>query len=647
MCFFHRIRIVLVVGTVLATVSAAFGSAAFLSPEGGQYALTLRYLGEQVQPSAVIGPAGGYVAWQDNITDGDDLGISALILDQSYSTSLAPIQVNESEEGAQENVEVALLANGGAAFVWQGGLQGFQDIFARMIGPDGTFVGSEIKVNEDAGGTKSTPTLCVLSDGNVVVAWASMAQDGSMNGVYARRLSPAGELLDSEFRLNETTLYNQQNPALLALADGGFLAAWSGEVFRGVANAEDQDGRVSTVSGAGGLQFDAHLFARRYSAAGAPLSGEMQLTESPVIAANPRLIELTSGGFGVAASWRDLVDVNHGWDVAYLSCNLAGERLSEPVLLNAERNGHQIAPQLAAIGGRIVAVWTSGGQDGSRAGIYGRVIGDAGDFAGDEFRVNSVVEANQIHPVLASDGNRRALVVWSSYVGPYSFDLFGQRFLSSEEPLLQPAPPYANALSPVQIAVSWPWVAGFEVEHFELYVDGAKEPITVADNQYVHQPVAPDSSHTYRLAYRLVDGRVSPLSEPTTGVSWGADLNFDGLPDNWQAQWGEDRSLWPDAKEDSDGDGASNLQEFLSGTDPRDAESVLRVRIEPQGSGFWFHWNTEPGGIYQVQASPDLEQWEAYGEPRFAPDFTDAIQIGGGGAVSYFRIVKFRDHFRP
>ena len=50
------------------------------------------------------------------------------------------------------------------------------------------------------------------------------------------------------------------------------------------------------------------------------------------------------------------------------------------------------------------------------------------------------------------------------------------------------------------------------------------------------------------------------------------DTDYDGMPDNWEIDNGLN-PLVDDAAQDADGDGATNLQEYLAGTDPQDSDS--------------------------------------------------------------------------
>jgi uncharacterized protein (DUF1800 family) len=90
------------------------------------------------------------------------------------------------------------------------------------------------------------------------------------------------------------------------------------------------------------------------------------------------------------------------------------------------------------------------------------------------------------------------------------------------------------------------------------------------------------------------------------------DRNGNGMSDVWEAAHGE--SLDPD--EDLDGDGFSNRDESLSGTDPFDAESRLEIgSVErPAGSLVRVEWPTVAGVRYRLVASSNLRHWYPVGE---------------------------------
>ena len=86
------------------------------------------------------------------------------------------------------------------------------------------------------------------------------------------------------------------------------------------------------------------------------------------------------------------------------------------------------------------------------------------------------------------------------------------------------------------------------------------------------------------------------------------DSDADGIPDWWMLAYfnhatGQvgDNSL---ANQDADGDGMSNLQEFLAGTNPTDANSVFRItNISIVGNDIAVTWTTQPNKTNQLENS--------------------------------------------
>jgi len=87
-----------------------------------------------------------------------------------------------------------------------------------------------------------------------------------------------------------------------------------------------------------------------------------------------------------------------------------------------------------------------------------------------------------------------------------------------------------------------------------------------------------------------------------------ADADGDDMPDVWEQKQGIDAGSESDAKADADGDGATNLQEYLCGTSPTDAEDCPRLTIERKGAGIVLSWPGRPGRTYTVLTADSLAE---------------------------------------
>jgi len=639
----------------LTAVFSASAQTAYYTNSGSEYAVVGTMPGDQVFPDVAVNTNGGFVVWQDNIADGDSLGIRARWLDSNLASPYDAFTVNVQSTGDQENPRVALLKSGGAVFVWQGGLPGAQHIYARFLTPTNTFVTNGDLLVGNVTNFQANPAVAVLNNSNVVVVWSSFDRYGTNTyfDVFGKVLSPAGVTVRNDFLINQFTAYNQRTPSVAALKEGGFVVTWVSEQQRVLSPVlETNSIAVDTVNLS--TTASVEIYARLYQESGAANGNEFVVGTRANPRANPNVVAGSATGFMVAWSELDLFSQTNGWDVyasSYSSTGTAGK----VVRLNTYSYGAQYAPRLSSIGNNYLAVWTSLAQDGSREGVYGQFLTSDAVLVGDEFRVNTAAIGSQMHPVVASDGVKQFMVVWAGLSGnTYNFDLFAQNYLDVSAMLNPMAAPFVNAPFTLsndqyqpQLHVSWPDLSlrGIAVSNYEVYVDYASQPtLVLTNNQWLMTAangLGLSQSHVFQVDYVRIDGKRSPISAAATGTTWSGQ-KWGSIPYEWMSMYfGNDAQKWPSSTSDSDGDGMSNAQEFLAGTNPTNSASVLVVQLKANSQGPYVEWPTMPGLTYQVQSTTNFASWINLGLPRFAAGTTDKLEVGGGTA-GYYRVMLLR-----
>lgn len=120
----------------------------------------------------------------------------------------------------------------------------------------------------------------------------------------------------------------------------------------------------------------------------------------------------------------------------------------------------------------------------------------------------------------------------------------------------------------------------------------------------------------------LDDLRANPS---TTLFDRSPDNDGDIMPNEYERSYGLDPDRPKDAAGDLDGDGATNLAEFIAGTDPSDSRDVFVITdLDVQSDTLRVTWPSVADRVYEVLWSTDLQSW------------TGAATLGGNGAAQSY-----------
>ena len=165
------------------------------------------------------------------------------------------------------------------------------------------------------------------------------------------------------------------------------------------------------------------------------------------------------------------------------------------------------------------------------------------------------------------------------------------------------------------------------IEHMESDVTGTLEIRIAGAN-------ASSASGTWRIDNVRLMGYVVP-----TGAAW-IDADGDGMPDEWEFQFsGSITGLVAHA--DDDADGASNSEEFISGTDPFDEHSVLRIGDVTGMQQGLIAFPGRQGRRYQLQVATNLMEalpWRDAAGPVSGSNTLMQLQDPVATGQRYYRI---------
>ncbi|MBW4616081.1 MAG: hypothetical protein KME21_22925 [Desmonostoc vinosum HA7617-LM4] len=382
-------------------------------PVGSEFQVNSFTTDRQADHAITVDAKGNFViTWESSGQDGSSEGIYAQRYNADGTTNGGEFQVNSFTTGSQDDVTVAVDAKGNFVITWESsGQDGSADgIYAQRYNADGTPNGGEFQVNSFTTDFQRDPVVAVDANGNFVIVWESIGQDGDLNGVYAQRYNADGTTNGGEFQVNSFTTSTQQNPTVAVDANGNFVIVW------------DSSGQDGSLEG---------IYAQRYNADGTTNGGEFQVnTFTTGSQSTPAVAVDANGNFVIA--WQS-TDQDGSSDGIYAQrYNADGTTNGGEFQVNTFTTSSQADPAVAVdANGNFVIAWESNGQDGDLNGVYAQRYNADGTPDSGEFLVNTYTTNNQDDPVVGVDANGNFVIAWESTDQDGSSDgIYAQRFAS-------------------------------------------------------------------------------------------------------------------------------------------------------------------------------------------------------------------------
>jgi hypothetical protein len=361
--------------------------------------------GEQREPSVASLADGGYVVvWESDNEDGSGYGIFAQRYTAEGVITGPAFIVNSQVFGDQIDAQVTGLAGGGFVVSWTDQVSNADGsswgIFAQRFDADGLPTGNEFQVNSTASSSQQESAIAALNDGGFVAVWRDdSGSDGSSAGVQGQRFDAVGNPVGAEFQVNTEFSSFQYEPSVSGLNGGGFVVTWT-----------------SYTSGTAGDGSGQGIFAQRYDADGNPVGGEFQVnTEVSGDQRDSVVAGLADGTFVVA--WTDQSGLDTSSGGVYAQHFAAdGGPLGGQFRVNENVSSNQHEPAITALdGGGFVVSWRDdSGRDGSGTGVFAQQYDAAANRVDGEFQVNSEISSTQSQVALAGLTGDNFVAVWRS-----------------------------------------------------------------------------------------------------------------------------------------------------------------------------------------------------------------------------------------
>ena len=414
-------------------------------------------------PDAAMDDSGNFViAWLDYRNQG-----RADIYMQRYSPAGiaqgANSKVNDNPAPAFHRF-VAISMNGAGNFVvaWEDMRRGNYDIYAQRFISAGTPIGTNFRVNDDAGSTTQfVPAISVGHTGAFLIAWEDKRNGGS--NIYAQRYASTGVNIGTNFEVNDDSGYDYHGyPATAMDGASSFVISWSdyrnhlsdtyAQRFSSTGLPSDTNFKVNSSAGYASSTDPAlalddsgnfvitwqdyrnitpESFVQRYTSVGSAVDGNTKVNDDVGSANQENPAVAMDGSGGIVIAWDD-------------HRNLSTSVYAQTYTPTGEPRGANSAvatfwsnesPAIATDSlGNFVITWSH--FSGNRNDIYAQRYTPGGIPEDTSFKVNNNAEPSYpTNPAIAMDCTGSFVIIWDGNQDDSWRDIFGQRYTSAGVPV--------------------------------------------------------------------------------------------------------------------------------------------------------------------------------------------------------------------
>ncbi len=318
-----------------------------------------------------------------------------------FDKDLTPLSeeliVNDITNGLQEKVQIASNKKGDYVVVWSSfekdSSESFFDIKAKLFNQNGS-VTQELLVNTFLPNSQISPQVDMNNNGDFIVVWESWYQDGSDRGIYAQYFNNDGSKRGNEFLVNTSTEFSQCKPTVSFFDDNKYIIVWeswdeSEKGYNLFAKIYDENSNLIKD------EFLVNSYTENYQ-------WYSDVTTYP------------DNSFDIVwCSWEQ--DGNDG-GIYLRSFNKDYNPVGDEILVNSSTKYYQWLPKISKLNNNMKAViWSSWNLDGSREGVYYKILDSLNGEITLETRLNNYTDSYQWQPDLIYLSRDELIGVWASW----------------------------------------------------------------------------------------------------------------------------------------------------------------------------------------------------------------------------------------